>query len=66
MATPEDTADHKHNMVPRMRETDRMTWEQCTLCPHRTDEAPAPEITDADRAQMRADHARRLADGQED
>lgn len=65
MANPEDTTDHEHVMVPRMREADRMAWEQCTKCSHRTDETPAPEITDADRLQMRADHARRLADGLE-
>jgi hypothetical protein len=53
MATP----DHEHVMVPRMRESDRMTWDQCTKCTHRTDEVPAPELTDEDRARMRAEHA---------
>jgi hypothetical protein len=58
MANPEDTADHEHVMVPRMREADRMTWDQCTKCTHRTEEVPAPpEPTDEDRARMRAEHA---------
>lgn len=31
---------HEHTMVARLRERDRMGWEQCTSCPHRTEEHP--------------------------
>lgn len=52
------TEDHEHVMVPRLRERDRMTWDQCTKCTHRTEEVPAPaEPTAAELADMRAAHA---------